>query len=357
MIKVALITHSFHEKTKSAPIYIQEIFNDKQKYEIDIFYNYEWGDPKEFKKFSTKIEGYDVVVILQLISINLLEHIKDKNIVFMPMYDYARNFNIQKWILAQGLKILSPTKGMSIILNNLGLDFYEIKYYPKPEVYNIPNFKNVFFWNRVEEINYKIVLKLLQNYDFHQLNIHKSIDPGQNPIIPSKKEVESFNITFSEWFGSKEDYLAFMSNYGIFIAPRQYEGGGLASFMDALKKGSIVIAPDNSPYSDYIVNNKNGFLYDLSNPAPINLKYVNLKAVSVNAHREIEIGRSEWLKSINSIHDYIFNQSVNSNQLNFKKNLLKTYENSWYKFGNLSNRNKIKALFNYLKKKVSNKKS
>lgn len=356
MKKVALITHSFHEKTKSAPIYIEEIFNDKQKYEIDVFYNYEWGNQKEFKKFNTNIEGYDIVIILQLISLNLLEHIKDENIVFMPMYDYAQNFNIEKWILAQGLKILSPTKGLSKILNDLGLDFLEIKYFPEPEEYKIPNFKNVFFWNRVEEINYKIVLKLLQNYDFQQLNIHKSIDPGHNPIVPSKKEINDLNITFSEWFGSKEEYLDYMSNYGIFLAPRPYEGGGLASFMDALKKGYIVIAPNNSPYSDYITDNRTGYLYDLANPTPINLNENDLKSISINAYKEIVVGRGEWLESISLIHDYIFNHNVNNYQLKFKKNLLKIYENKWYRFGNLSKKNKIMAIFNYLIKKLLSKK-
>ena len=355
MKKVALITHSFHKKTKSAPIYINEIFDDNSKYEIDIFYNYEWGSPEEYKKFNTNIEGYDVVIILQLISLNLLEHIKDENIVFMPMYDYAKNFNIEKWILAQGLKILSPTKGMSQILDNLGLDFLEIKYFPEPDKYNIPNFKNVFFWNRVEEINYKIVLKLLQNYDFEQLNIHKSIDPGQNPIVPSKKEIIDRKITFSEWFGSKEEYLDYLSNYGIFIAPRPFEGGGLASFMDALKKGYILIAPNNSPYSDYIVHNRSGFLYDLTNPTPLNLKDVDLKLVSMNAYKEIEFGRAQWLDSIDLIHDYLFNQNVNNNQVKFKKNILKTYDNKWYRFGSLAYKNKIKAILNYLKKKVLNK--
>ena len=355
MKKVAFITHSFHEKTKSAGIYIEEIFNNKQKYEVDIFYNYEWGSPDEFKKFNTNIEGYDVVIILQLISLNLLEHIKDENIVFMPMYDYAKNFNIEKWILAQGLKILSPTKGMSQILNDLGLDYCEIKYFPEPDEYNVPNFKNVFFWNRVEEISYKIVLKLLQNYDFEKLNIHKSIDPGQNPTIPSKKEINEFNITFSEWFESKQSFLDFMSNYGIYIASRPYEGGG-ASFMDALKKGYVVIAPNNSPYSDYIVHNRSGFLYDLTNPIPLNLNDVDLKLVSINAYKEIELGRVEWLNSINLIHEYIFNQNVNNNQLKFKKNVLKTYENKWYRFGSLTYKNKIKAIFNYFKKKVLNKK-
>lgn len=38
MKKIALITHSFYEKTKSALIYIDEIFNYKQKFEIDVFY-------------------------------------------------------------------------------------------------------------------------------------------------------------------------------------------------------------------------------------------------------------------------------------------------------------------------------
>ena len=55
--KIAFITHSFHKITKSADVYVDELFGDKSKFEVDIFYNYEWGPEDQYKKFDKRIEG------------------------------------------------------------------------------------------------------------------------------------------------------------------------------------------------------------------------------------------------------------------------------------------------------------
>jgi len=352
MKKIALITHSFHSITQSAPTYINEIFANKEKFKVDIYFNEEWGSQEQYKIFDHEIEGYDVVIILQLISISLLNKIKDKNIVFMPMYDYARNFDIKKWLPALGLKILSPCKGMSQTLENLGLDFHEIRYFPEVDNYNSQNYKKVFFWNRVESINYKLVLCLLENYQFDNLNIHQTIDPGENPIVPSSKIIKEKNISFSSWFDSKNDYLEMLSEYGIYIAPRPYEGGGLASFMDALKLGKIVIAPNNSPYADYITHNVNGILYNLNNPEPINFNEIDLNKMSNNAYESIKSGRKVWIDSLENIHKYIFDERIDLINLKFKDLLVQELNNRWYRFGKINNLEKIKVVFRYINKNL-----
>ena len=101
-----------------------------------------------------------------------------------------------------------------------GLSSYQIKYYPKVESYKIPNFKKVFFWNRVEMINYKTVLNILNKYDFSNLNIHSVHDPGHYPLKPTEDEIKKFNITFTKWFDNKELYeknskiMVFISHQG-----------------------------------------------------------------------------------------------------------------------------------------------
>lgn len=352
MKKIALVTHSYHQLTQSANIYIDEIFSDKEKFKIDIFYNYEWGSKNQFKLFNQKIENYDAVIILQLISLNLLSHINCKNIIFMPMYDYSRNFNIEQALPLLGLKILSPVHAMTKKLESLGLSSFEIKYFPEVEEYKQPDFKNIYFWNRLEEINYKTVLKIFEKYEFLKLNIHTFHDPGNNPKQPSGREIEKYNITFSDWFESRDEYISFLKNFGFYIAPRPHEGGGLASFMDAMKRGIIVVAPNYAPYNEYIENGKNGFLYDFVNPKSINFEELNLSLVSKSAYESISKGRDKWLNSIENLHEYIFSDLRNEDSFLFKKNLSNALDNPWYRFGKLNKKNKIKVIFKFIFNKL-----
>ena len=267
------------------------------------------------------------------------------------MYDYSRNFRIQRWLPSAGLKILTPVMAMSDKLRSIGLSSYNYKYYPEVEEYCIPKFDNVYFWNRVEKIDYKTVLKLLGDYKYSKINIHKVPDPGNNPPLPGKNEIKNYNFTFTDWFETKTDYLSNLSNFGIYIAPRPFEGGASA-FIDALKSGFIVIAPDLPPFNEYIDNTKNGFLYDLNNPKPLNLEDFNLEIISKTAFESVKKGREDFEASLPAIHKYIFNDENYTYPTNYFENLEKVFDDSWYRFGILTNKDKIKIFFRFVFSKV-----
>lgn len=347
MKKIAFITHSFHKITKSANVYIDELFGDKSKFEVDIFYNYEWGPEDQYKKFDKRIEGYDAVVILQLISFNLLRNINCKNIIYIPMYDYSRNFSIERWLPAAGLKILTPVNAMAQQISLIGLSSHEYKYYPEVSDYEMPNFKKVYFWNRVDKIDYRTVLKLLENYNFSDLNIHKVHDPGHSPLMPDKKDIEKYNISFTDWFNTKEAYMNHLKSYGVYIAPRPFEGGA-AAFIDAMKAGFIVVAPNHAPFNEYIEDNKNGYLYDPNNPKAIDFNQSDLYSISKAAFESVEQGRKNFISSLDNIYDYIFNKEVNTHPIAYFENLEKVFEKPWFRFGNLTKKDKFKVLFRFL---------
>ena len=332
MKKIALITHSYHKFTKSGQIYADEIFGDKSKFKIDYFFNDEWNGNSKFEKFNSKIDGYDLVLIVQLISSTLLKNINCKNIVFVPMYDHSRNWGMNEWLHVKGLKILSPSTGIYKALRKFGLNSLKIKYYPEPDEYREQDFSKIFFWNRVQTLDYKMILTLFKKYKFTNLNIHNNHDPNHTPIQPSFTEINDYNITFSDWFEHRRDYLKFLDSFGIYIAPRPFEGDG-AAFIDSMKKGKIVIAPNNHPYTDYIDQYTNGILYNLSDPEEIEFKNLDLKEISFQAHNSVVEGRKNWVNSLPEIHDYIFNNESSSNNLKFEskekifliKKLLKSY--------------------------------
>lgn len=346
MKKIAFITHSFHEITKSANVYIDSIFRDKEKYEISIFYNEEWGDKSNYKKFDKKIENYDAVIILQLISYNLLNQINCKNITFIPMYDYSRNFTIEKWLPASGVKILSPVQELSEKLELIGLNSHQIKYFPEVAEYTKPDLNKVYFWNRVNKLDYKIVLKLLKNYSISNFNIHNVNDPGNNPILPNEREIKKFNITFTKWFENKQDYYEHLNEYGIYIAPRPFEGGA-AAFIDAMKNGSIVIAPNHAPYNEYIEDKKNGFLYDINDPEEIQLCDYDLNEISKSAYEYVLQGREMFNKEIPKIIEFILSSDIKIENKLYYEQLEKEFEKPWLKFARLSLKDKIKFILKY----------
>jgi uncharacterized protein with GYD domain len=314
MYKVAVITHIQHKKTKSGPIYAKEIFSDPKKYLIDVFYNSEFGEKSNFNEFNTEIKGYDLVIIVQLISTNLLKKIKCKNIVFIPMYDTTLNWNIIDFSLAWDIKCLTPVSVLHKKLQEFGVNSKFIQYFPKvEEKYSLPDFKKIYFWNRREEINYEKVLKIFKNYKFDSLNIHNEPDLYQFPKQPSENEILKHNITFSNWYKNVSDYTKHLSSFGFYFAPRQFEGGG-AAFITAMKHGCIAVTPDNYPYKDYISNNINGLIYD-SNESSIEFNNLNLKEISINSYNSIKIGRIQWEKSIPEIRDFLFStESFPSNR-------------------------------------------
>ncbi len=317
MKKIALITHSYHKFTKSGQMYADEIFGDKSQFTINYYYNEEWDGNPNYEKFSSQINDYDLVIIVQLISKSLLENITCKNIVFVPMYDHSRYWGLNEWLHTANLKILSPSTGIYKSLKKLGLNSLKIKLFPEPDKYQEQDFNKIFFWNRVETLDYKIVLNLLKNYKIKNLNIHENHDPNHNPPKPQKEEIDKYNITFSKWFDHRSDYLQFLDNFGIYIAPRPFEGDG-ASFIDSMKKGKIVIAPNNHPYIDYIENFKNGILYDLSNPEAIMLNNISLEEISMNSHNSVVQGRKDWINSLPNIHNYVFSDIKAGNNIIFK---------------------------------------
>ena len=347
MKKVALVTHSFHKKTKSAEIYVNEIFHDIKSFSVDVYFNDEWKGNDEEHRFNEIIEGYDAVIINQLITNNLLKYIKDKNIIYIPMYDAFHDFNSAKtelWMSLAGLKIISTLDKTKEILRNSGLNSYQIKYYPKTESYKIPNFNNVFFWNRVEKINYKTVLNILNKYDFSRLNIHSVPDPGHYPLKPTEDEIKNFNITFTKWFDNKEFYNTEIEKYGIYIAARPLEGQA-AAFIDAMKRGQVVIAPDSPPYNEYIQHNVNGILYDVDNPTSINFENIDLNKLSKNAFEAVKKGRTKWENSLESLLEFIFDENQFIDTKIYVNNYLDIINNKWYKFGKLSRNKKIRFLF------------
>lgn len=290
MKKLLYIGHSYHNKTKSTQ-FLQELF--ASKYEVTKFSFDPYNDTfDKFKELEEKT--FDVVVLFQIMpSLNKLkEIIKFDNIAFFPMYDGVSHKNSPIWHEYKDCNIINFSKTLHEKCKKKGLSSYYIQYFPEPKkIENMGDEKSVFFWQRINKITPYTVDKVIGIENINKFYFHQAIDP-QHEITPTPKEWDE-KVEISTWFDTKEEMETQLQKSAIYFAPRQLEGIGM-SFLDAMAVGRCVIAPDLPTMNEYIVNGKNGYLYNLKKPKKLKLNQV--RKIQENTIDFIKNGYENWNK-------------------------------------------------------------
>lgn len=290
MKNLLYIGHNYHLKTKSTLFLIDLL---KERYDVDFV---------SFDPYKNQYEGieksqgkkYDVLVVFQIMPPP--EFLENKLIyeqgVFFPMYDYIITRNYDPWPEYRRFKIINFSRTIHEELTRRGYESYYVQYFPKPEG-NQPlgDVNSIFFWQRMERINISIVSALFSEQQIEHIHIHKAMDPNQKFIEPDTCLADK--ISYSEWFGTKEEMQEVMYRSAWYIAPREYEGIGM-SFLEAMAAGRCVVAPNTPTMNEYIQDGITGFLYDIDNPQPI--QPCEVKAIQENARKYIENGYKKWEK-------------------------------------------------------------
>lgn len=296
--KIVIVGHSYHQKTKSNAFIIELL---KKKYEVEIVYDESWETGEE-PDVSFIDESYTAVIFWQNISLSMISSIKCSNIIFFPMYDAVWEKGNDYWYNFQNTKIVCFSQTLYNKLNKLSLNTMYIQFFPKTIHYKEQTEKSIFFWQRRSEITWNTVKELFQHEIVSSVHIHKAVDPFQDFIQPTKEEEQLYNITFSDWFDTKDDYYKIMNSKSIYIAPRLYEGIGF-SFLEAMAMGMVVIAANNPTMNEYIVHGENGFLFDIKEPKPIKIE--DLSKIQRNAYETVRKGREKWEQDQYMIIDFI----------------------------------------------------
>lgn len=298
MDRVLMIDHSYHKKTGSSSFFAKILEKD---FQLEILYDESWKG-KEYLNLEFVDEKYLAVIFFQSISMQMVNQVKCKNIIYVPMYDGVYNCDMEYWYNFKDIKIISFSKTLYDKLKPYGFNIIHVQYFPKPKELKLVDESSIFFWNRVNEINWKVIKSLIAETNISSIHIHKAIDPEQQFIKPDLADEKKFNITYSDWFDTKEEYYKCMEGKSIYIAPRLYEGIGF-SFLEAMSMGKVVIAVDHAMMNEYIVHEKNGFLFSTDNIEPIRIKEIN--KLQENAYNTIIEGRKKWEASINDIIGFI----------------------------------------------------
>ena len=295
--KILYIGHSYHNKTKSTEFLIDYL---KKVFDVEVILDESWRG-KPFPNLSFVDDSYLGVIFFQnLPNREIMENIKNDNLIFFPMYDgVGQDYNF--WNGYQNLKIVNFSKTLDEKLTKWRFDSMHVQYFPEVREFTPGRKDEVFFWQRITKININTITKLFGAADL-RIHIHKAIDPEHEFVAPSEEDEKKFQITHSDWFETREEMLDVIKQKGIYIAPRELEGIGL-SFLEAMAMGKAVVAVNNPTMNEYIVDGKTGYLFDLSQPQKIDLS--NIGQVQRNTHEFMMAGRKKWEESKHKIIDFI----------------------------------------------------
>lgn len=311
MNRIAFIDHSFHKKTKSSNFFLDLL---KEKYKVDVYYDTYWIDKIVFDFEILSNKEYNAVIFWQInYNIKNLRKIKCQNIIYIPMYDdFVLNTIIPfYWKQFSSVKFISYSKTLHDYLLAKGLDSLYIKYFPEMKETRIMDLEDLtaFFWYRVEAINWEMIKKFITPSSFKKIYIQNHPDPAQKQLEISKEDIEKYNIEFIGWFKNKEDYLNIIKHIDVYFAPRVYEGIGL-SFLEVMSYGKFIVAFNKPTMNEYILQGKNGFLYDSRMSNKIDFSKINQKEIwQINKQY-----RQEYLNSINEIFNLIEKPINNTNE-------------------------------------------
>jgi len=301
MKRLLYIGHSYHVKTNSTGFLLDLL---RTRFSVDVMTDDAWAGGERPDVATINAGNYDAVVFFQLIPRAELARIKCDNITFCPMYDGCDINDYEYWYDVRRCKILNFSRLVHDTLAKYGMNQHLTQYYPEPKhsVTSGADVDGAFFWQRREAINWATIKSLIGNESIGPIHIHRAVDPGESFMSPTSFEELRYGITYSDWFETREEYLAKVLSRKLYFSPRPREGIGL-SFLEAMALGRAVVAPNCATMNEYIRDGENGYLYDVDNPSMLDLSARN--KVCEAAKDSVADGRRKWEAGIQGLLDFV----------------------------------------------------
>lgn len=297
--RVLYIGHTYHRKTHSTD-FLKKLL--EESYDVD-YCSYDPYTGEYQGKTQNDHMIYDCLICFQIMPERRFldgQYIYRKGILF-PMYDAAVGFEDEGWSEFKDFLIISFSQKLCQKLQQLGLEYKYIQYFPKPfENFVWGENKAVFFWQRRENISLNTLNHVLDGNEIRQIKLHVAMDPEQT--LEQSENTLNAQIIKSEWFEKREFMQKEMESCSLYMASRRHEGIGM-SFLEAMAMGRCVIAPNESTMNEYIQDGVNGYLYDFENIQSISLK--NILEIQKNAYQTITKGYKKWCEEKKNIAKWI----------------------------------------------------
>lgn len=311
MKKILFVDHEYHKKTKSSD-FLRKIL--KKNFII----NDCWVD--KGLKFNRDIFRYDNIFFHQIFPpLKILKKLKNKNIIWSPMYDSPLHPTGYSWLLWQivkfyNVKILSFSDAITKQISNKNIKYFNIRYFEKSKQIKIKNDKKIkiFFWDRneikLENWIQKFNLNSISKIFYLKIESIKFVGEIDQKI---KKKIIYINKKFSK---NNKNFRSLLKKADVFVCPRKKEGIGMA-MIEALSYGKYIIANNDNTMCEYIKNKKIGLFIDDNIHQNRALDYVKKNYRYRLQHNTR--GYNRYLKEEKNINSFVL-----KNQNNFNKNLI-----------------------------------
>ena len=254
--KLAFVDHNFHKKTKSSD-FLREILNEE--YEL---HNYWWTFSNRSKLINSLVNYDDIFFHQSLIPFYDLQKIRNKNLMWSPMYDnLPMNWTYWKKISDLKIKILSFSKKISSQCLKYDCLKINLKYFKKPKKVEIINKKkvNIFFWYRG---GFKLSdwIHVFDKKSINQIIYLDKPDPGKFSDDLDQEIIKNFKIKriiLNTMKKKNTHFLNYIKNCDVFVSPRKQEGIGM-SFVEAIAQGKYIVSYNDATMNEYIYNDKLG---------------------------------------------------------------------------------------------------
>jgi glycosyltransferase involved in cell wall biosynthesis len=307
--QLAFIDLFFHKKTKST-YFLRLIL--KKNFNVQNFWN------TKYKK--QQIQNYSHILFFQIFpSIWTLISLRKSKIVWVPMYDSLSNLDSNIWKICSffpNIKILSFSKKINQFCIQNKLNYLYCKYFLKPQANTTSVGKKIknLFWYR-GKIKLHDWIDYIDLNEVECINYYTLIDPFYKKENFTKDDIKKYklNIIKGNYKSDKKKFLKLLNNSDVFVSPRTKEGIGM-SFIEALSKSKYVLAYNYSTMSDYIINDKYGYLFKKKTNKLKKINLNKIKNYSKNRYKFSQLLYKEWLskkKNIESIYDFKIN-NINS---------------------------------------------
>jgi len=199
-------------------------------------------------------------------------------IVWLPMLDNVVGYPQEWWNrFPKSLRVVAFSEHVAQRARTAGLCVLRLKYFPDPKKFAPADWSRgriLFYWNRVGLASPALLRRICQAAQVQKLILRDQPDPGIASVSPLaiQSRLGRTAVEHLPAFLPREEYLRAVGEANIHIAPRVFEGAGMA-FLEAMARGCAVFATDTPTMNEYIVHKENGYLFS---PRGAGLKWYRL---------------------------------------------------------------------------------
>lgn len=314
-MRICFIGHKFHQLSRSHIFFLEVL---RKIGSVEEYYHSP-DDPEErhLDDIMALITAnmFDRYVFWQTeyIASELLGKIDVGRIILVPMLDAAHYRSEAWWQRFQMHRFVSFSRTLHETLQRAGLDSAYFQYFPPPAEERIafPEPDGAFFWERrpMEQLNAGQVHGQCSALGLNKLHIHAAPDRRRDKVsqFARLKQLQSGGITvsISNWFDDRSDLDSCAGAYQFYFAPRLQEGIG-TSFLEAMARGQIVIAPDAPTMNEYVGHLSSGILYNQASPNDLPaLSKSDIQRIGNGAFERTRLGHARWIKDLDRLNSII----------------------------------------------------